>query len=78
MDQERAGDRWTTEEATKHINCLELLAALFGLQAFCSDMNYVPIRIYSDNNTTVSYVNSMGGTRSMECNVIAKAIRFFV
>ena len=77
MGQERAGGRWTTEEATKHINCLELLPALFGLQAFCRNMNSVHIRIYSDNTTTVNYVNSMGGTRSMECNGIAKAIWLF-
>ena len=28
----------------------------------------------SDNNTAVSYINSMGGCRSLECNSIAKDI----
>ena len=32
---------------------------------------------YSDNITTVNYINSMGGTHSMECNAVAKDLWLF-
>ena len=77
MGTEKTGSRWTEAKSNNHINCLELMAVLFGLKAFCSTMKSIHIRIYSDNTTTVSYINSMGGTHSMECNSVAKAIWLF-
>ena len=77
MGTEKTGGRWTEAESNNHINCLELMAVLFRLKAFCSTMKSIHIRIYSDNTTTVSYINSMGGIHSMECNSVAKAIWLF-
>ena len=74
---EKTGGRGTEAESKNHINCLELMAVFSGLKAFCSSMKCVHIRIYSDNTTTVNYINSMGGTHSMECNSISKDIWLF-
>ena len=73
-DAEKTGGRWSDDEAKYHINCLELMAAFFGLKAFCKNEQGIHVQIYSDNSTTVTYINAMGGTHSRECNTIAKDI----
>lgn len=73
-DAEKIGGRWSDEEAKCHINCLELMAAFFGLKAFCKNEEGVHVKIYSDNSTTVNYINAMGGVHSRECHAIAKDI----
>lgn len=73
-NKEKIGGRWSDDEAKNHINHLELLAALFGLKSFCKNEHNIHVKIYSDNSTTVSYINSMGGTHSRECNNVAKEI----
>ena len=77
MGAEKIGGRWSEAESQNHINCLELMAAFFGLKSFCSNMKSIHVRIYSDNITTVNYINSMGGTHTMECNSVAKDIWLF-
>ena len=36
MGASKTGGRWNEAEASHHINCLELMAIFYGLQAFCS------------------------------------------
>ena len=50
------------------------MASFFGLKAFCKNEHGIHVQIYSDNSTTVNYINAMGGTHSIECNTIAKDI----
>lgn len=71
MGTAKIGGRWSEAESKNHINCLELMAAFFGLKAFCSSMKSIHIRFYSGNTTTVNYIKSMGGTHSIECNSVA-------
>ena len=57
-----------------NINCLELMAVIFGLKTFCSRKGTVyNIYIYL-NNTIVNWLNAMGGTHFIECNSDAKNI----
>lgn len=37
MGASKTGGRWNEAEASHHINCLELMAIFYGLQAFCSE-----------------------------------------
>ncbi|XP_064635165.1 uncharacterized protein LOC135492550 [Lineus longissimus] len=67
------GGNWGLEERTRHINQLELMAALFTIKAFCTDAFDQHILIKSDNTTTVVYINHMGG-RKKECNAIAREL----
>ena len=53
------------------------MAIFYGLKAFCSKEYCLHIQVYSDNTTAANYINSMGGTHSMECHVVAKAIWLF-
>ena len=46
-------------------------AVLLGLQSLCSDVHDIHICIQSDNTTAVSYINSMGGVKSENCNDMA-------
>ena len=65
------GGRWDSEEAKLHINCLELLAAFFGLKCFCSELRDCHVRIMVDNTTAVAYINAMRGMRSRDCDLVA-------
>ena len=68
------GGRWKPEEAELHINCLEMIAALFGMKCYCQDMRNVHVRIEVDNTTAVSYINAFGGTKSKACDRVAREI----
>ena len=72
------GGRWNEQELSKAknngINYLETLAAFLGLKSLCSDMNNCHILLRSDNTTAVAYINAMGGTKSLDCNTMARTI----
>ena len=70
-DSFKTGGCWSSNEQNHHINFLETKAILLGLQSLCSDCNNVHIRVKSDNQTAVAYVNGMGGSKSYECNLVA-------
>ena len=59
----------TTPEALKHINLLELQAAFFGLKSFAEHIRGI---LQLDNTTAVAYVNTMGGSKSLELDQLAK------
>lgn len=72
------GGRWNAHESLRaeqnEINYLELRAAFFALQSFCTNLNNTHVLIRMDNTTAVAYVNNMGGIKSTACNLLAKAI----
>ncbi|GFR98351.1 exportin-4 [Elysia marginata] len=55
---------WSCEEKQKHIDILELKAALLGIQSLCQTMRNCHLRIEIDNTMAVAYINDMGGTHS--------------
>ena len=57
---------WSPEEATHHINYLELLAAFLALKAFGKAWQNITVLLRMDNITAVSYINQKGGTVSQE------------
>ena len=59
------GGRWSESVLPTHINILDLLAAKLVLQSFGKDSSGCHIKLMLDNMTAVSYVNKMGGTRSV-------------
>ena len=65
---------WKEEDRHRHINELELLAALFALQSFTARASNVTIQLMLDNRTAVAYVNKSGGTRSEKLRIIASEI----
>ncbi|KZS06357.1 Uncharacterized protein APZ42_030220 [Daphnia magna] len=68
---------WTVEQLGLHINCLELLGALFALKSFVGASHRLSVKMYLDNSTAVCYINKGGGTRSAELTSIAKLITDF-
>jgi len=68
------GGLWSLEEQGNHINYLELKAVLLGLQSLCALINGKHILVQSDNTTTVSYINAIGGIKSIPCNDMATVI----
>ena len=69
-----SGGIWSTDDALKHINVLELEANYIGVVTYCKDKHYKHARIMTDNSTAISYINNMGGTKSADCNRIAQKI----
>ena len=74
LGSDRAGGRWSIEEAAHHINYLELLAAHFALQSFCAKTENKHVTLLVDNVTAVAHINNMGGSRSKHCNEIGRTI----
>ena len=63
--------RWTQEEASLHINILELKAVLFALKSFAKvyQMTNVHVRFKIDNTPAQAYISHQGGTKSVGlCN----------
>ena len=60
MDNISTGGRWSTVEARKHINYLELLAALFALKCFHTSLSGKHVKLMIDNTTAVAVINNMG------------------
>jgi hypothetical protein len=71
-----AGGRWTTDESQNHINVLELMAGLLALRSFASDASGVTIKLQTDNNVAVAYINKKGG-KTVLCDSVAKEIWSF-
>ena len=67
------GGNWSETERNKHINELELIAAWFTIKCFCGNATNACIKVFSDNTTTVAYLNHMGGTKTL-CNQIAREV----
>ncbi|KZS08158.1 Uncharacterized protein APZ42_027944 [Daphnia magna] len=65
---------WTLSDRNRHINKLELLAALNGLKAFTSRLRNSTIRLMLDNFTAVHYINKSGGTKSPALSAITAEI----
>ena len=54
------------------MNYLELLAALYELQAFVSNKRHVHVQLKLDNSTAISYINNKGGIKSNPLNSLAR------
>ena len=71
---QKTGGRWTPEEATHHINYLEMLAAYFALKTFINSIANKHVKLMVDNTTVVAYINKMGTCHSKIINNLVKAI----
>lgn len=69
-----AGGPWKQNEANYHINVLELQALYLALPALCKDKRNISLHLLIDNTTAVAYVREQGGSRSLECNKMARKI----
>ena len=69
-----SGGNWYHSESKHHINYLEMLAVLLGLQNFAKNNNNTHIRIMCDNTTTVNVINHMGTSHSDLCYSVANKI----
>lgn len=65
---------WADQDRLRHINELELMAALFALKSFTSMASQVSVRLMMDNATAVHYVNNSGGSRSQRLCRISQEI----
>lgn len=51
---------WSQEERLLHINDLELVAALYGLNCFTDSSRDTSAELRIDNTSAVSYINKLG------------------
>jgi hypothetical protein len=73
----KTGGPWSGSEIGRHINNLEILAALKALECFASSLFDCTIEIEIDNTTAVSYINKLGGCRSKDlCDVSLRIANF--
>ena len=74
MSGTSAGGFWTKEEASHHINYLELLAAFFVLKSFLAHLKGKHVKILIDNTAAVSVINNKGTNHSEQCNEVTRNI----
>lgn len=72
----RACGFWDEETRQTSINYRELLAVFLGLESFSQQLQGRSIRLFSDNATTVAYINRFGG-RYQSLDTVARAIHNF-
>ena len=70
----KTGSLWSEKEQEYHINFLELLPIKFELLSFSKMMNFKSVHIEVDNQTALSYLLKMGGTKSQELLKVSKEI----
>jgi hypothetical protein len=58
-------ETWSTEEASMHINCLELKAIIYALQAWIPYVQGRQVMVTMDNTSMVSCINNQGGTHPL-------------
>ncbi|KAI9552198.1 reverse transcriptase [Daphnia sinensis] len=65
---------WTSADLRRHINELELLAALYAVQSMTKNSRGLSILLYLDNTTAVAYINRGGGTHSKHLCELARLL----
>ena len=73
-ENKRANGWWSISEKEKHINYLELLAALNGLKSFANNLSNGEILLRIDNTTAITYINKMGGIQYPHLNEVSRKI----
>lgn len=71
---ESISGQWSDSDSLKHINFLELKAVKLTVISLLPHIRNKNLLLYSDNFTTVSYVNKKGGTRSRPLCLLALEI----
>jgi hypothetical protein len=73
------GGQWSKEEKSLHINSLELMAAELAIKSFAKVKPAASTyHIWIDNQTALSYLVKMGGTKSKQLTEISKRIWAFL
>ena len=65
---------WSQEQGLLHINVRELYVVFICLTTFSNNMVGVHLKFELDNMTAVTYINHMGGSKSIGCDTVAKKI----
>jgi hypothetical protein len=65
---------WSKSEKELHINALEMIAILLSLQTFVKTERNITILLRVDSTSAISYVNRLGGCKSVELLEIARRI----
>ena len=68
LNNVESGGVWLPEEATHHINYLELKAGFIALKCFENVILGKHVRLLMDNSTAVACLNKMGTSHSVDCN----------
>ena len=62
---------WTRSQLFWHINRKELMAIFLSLKFFLKSQENVHVQVMTDKSTNVSYLNRMGGTKSVTLSNLA-------
>ena len=73
-DKAESGGNWALSEQKYHINIKEMLAVLFGLKCFASEVSNISIQLNIDNTSVVSVLKNMGTSHNKKLNKICKTI----
>ena len=69
-----AGGAWSREDATLHINALELKAILLAVEALTSHLTNTTLVLRTDNTTAMHCINNFGSLRSLTLDALARQL----
>ena len=69
-----ASGPWSVEQASMHINALEMEAVVRALPEFAAQMRLSHVLLCTDNTTVACYLNKQGGARSRVLSEMAESL----
>ena len=72
------GRNWSIVESQKHINYLEILAALLALTLCCKGLQDLTVLFKIDNTFTVSWVNKQSGPDKEISTLVKQFCKFCI
>ena len=74
LNNAKIGGHWTPEEASNHINYLEMLAVLVSLKVFQKELSGKHVLVKIDNMTVESDLGKMGTSHSKKRSKLTRRI----
>ena len=77
LGDQSTGGNWCKQEASAHINELEMKAEYFALKSFALQLSGKHVKLTIDNSTTVFVINNMGTSHNYRLNTKVVEMREF-
>ena len=73
----KGGGRWSPQEATLHINVLEIKAIKLAILSLFPAHKNLNLKIFSDSMVAIQCINKQGSTQSLPCNTATRSLLLY-
>ena len=75
--QLKGGGRWSPQEATLHVNVLEIKAIKLAILSLFPDRKNFHVKVFSDSMVAIQCINKEGSTQSLPCNAATRSLLLY-